>query len=154
MQCRISFANACRHLLPYIGLLAFEERAVCDGLRNELGPLIEDSTRADRVVPDLTIAHVEIGRHSDGLTVCNQLARWHRFGKPIKRRRTSEPDRVGIIASTAAYTIHHTDHNRPGNAWKIRILGERPFTHSSTIYSFEPPAPKACHLSGGGVGSE
>ena len=134
MQCRAPLSNTLRHFQPGTRLLTLEDRTVRNRPGDELGPLIEDPSRADRVMPDLAIAHVVITRHPHGPTVCDQLSRRHRFGKPVERGCTREPDRIRIVSTTTADTIHHTDDDRSGNPGELRILLECPFSHSSLVF--------------------
>ncbi len=53
--------------------LAVEDRSVRDGGVHELGSLGEDPARAERVVADLAVAHVVVGRQSDCLAVGPEL---------------------------------------------------------------------------------
>ena len=48
---------------------AVEHRARCDRVVHELRALSEDPARAERVVTDLAVAHVVVGRKSDGQAV-------------------------------------------------------------------------------------
>jgi len=78
--------------------LAAEELARGDGRVHELRALGEDASGAERVVPDLAVAHVVVARQPDRLAVGAELGAYAGRPQPVQGRGRRDRDRVGLVA--------------------------------------------------------
>ena len=105
---------------------AREQRAGRDRAADEHRALRVDLAGAERVVADLAVAHVVVGRQADRLAVRAQLGAHAGDPQPIERRRRRDRDRVGLVAGAAADAVHHDEHDRaPAARWLARVRAER-----------------------------
>ena len=86
------------------------ERAVFDGLANELRALRVDLAAAQRVVADLGVAHIIVSGQTDGGAVGFQVSMGAGGKQMIQRGGLSNRDRVAA-AVTLADTVHDNKNN-------------------------------------------
>ena len=84
-------ADAQGELLPD---LAAEQATVGDRGVHELGALVEDAARAERVVPHLAVAHVVVARQADRLAVRAQGGARAGHPQAIEGRRRGDARRL------------------------------------------------------------
>src|SRR3990172_10901251 len=92
-----------RQFFPYPGRVYFTG-FYC--LCHELGALIEDTARAERVMADLGIPHVIVARQADGGPV--RLERQIRAlrHEPVQHRCPCQMERVTLVLSADADPVH------------------------------------------------
>lgn len=110
---------AARDGLPRLGR---EHFAALDGGRDQLGALREDLAGAERVMPDLAVAHVVVRRQADrgavrlereGLVVGHQ---------PVQRRRARNPHGVARLPLAQSHAVHYNCYNRALFALENSVL--------------------------------
>ena len=87
------------------------ERAVFDGLANELRALRVDLAAAQRVVADLGVAHIVVSGQTDGGAVGFQVSMGAGGKQMIQRGGLSDRDRVAAAAVTLADAVHDNKNN-------------------------------------------
>jgi hypothetical protein len=91
---------------------ADEHRAGGDRLVDELGPLVEDPAGAERVVADLAVAHVGVGRHADRGAVREQAGERRQGAHDVEVGRVRLRDGVAEVAEPEADAVHDDRHDR------------------------------------------
>ena len=87
------------------------QRAVFDGLTDQLRALRVDLAAAQRVVADLGVAHIIIGGQTDGGAVGFQVSMGAGGKQMIQRGGLSDRDRVATAAVTLADAVHDNKNN-------------------------------------------
>ena len=104
MQRLAVFQAIVRQVFPGLGL---EQAAVFDGFAHELCALGIDLAAAQRIVPDLGVAHIVIRRQADGGTVGLEPGIGASGKQLIQRRGLGLGDCVACAAVTFADAIHN-----------------------------------------------
>ena len=101
---------------------AREDRARGDRVVHQLRALGEDPAGAQRVVPDLGVAHVLVRREADRLAVRLQRDEQRPGEQRVEHRRIRQEDAVRLVALAEADAVHDDQDDRAG---KRRETGER-----------------------------
>jgi len=114
---------AAGHLLPH---LAREQATVVDGLGHQFGALIEDASRAESVVANLTVTHVIGGGHADRQSVGGEARGDGLGGDAVEVRGLGECYCVRLVPAADADPVHDDYHYRAGDPlWSIAQLWTR-----------------------------
>ncbi|OQA26311.1 MAG: hypothetical protein BWY59_01432 [Verrucomicrobia bacterium ADurb.Bin345] len=117
MQRRFVRAAVVDEALP---CFALEQRAAADRLAHQARALIEHPAAPDRVVSDLTVSHVVVARHADGLAVSLQLGIERMLAQPMHVRCRGGSHEVPLGVTPNSDAVHDQQHNRAFRAM-IRI---------------------------------
>src|SRR6478735_5691480 len=123
--------------LPHLGggrlpRVAPKQGAVIDGRLHQLRALVVDATGAERVVADLTVAHVGVARHADGDAVRTERGVQSVLTQPVEVGLTRQVHRVAFVVLPEADSVHDTGDDRAGGemsggrrgalSWQLRAL--------------------------------
>ena len=124
-----ALADALGEALP---LGAREELPRAERGADALCALVEHPAGAERVVADLAVAHVVVGRQADGGPVGTQRADEVARGEAVEVGLAREPDRVAVVVPAAADAVHHDDEHGAGDPFEARVRAELPGGHGET----------------------
>ena len=110
---------AARDGLPRLGR---EHFTALDGGRDQLGALREDLAGAERVMPDLAVAHVVVRRQADRGAVCLEREGLVVGHQPVQRRRARNPHGVARLSLAQPHAVHYNRYNRALFALENSVL--------------------------------
>ena len=96
-----------------------------DGVFHQQRTLVEYSAGPDRIVANLTVAHIVIRRHADRFAVSLQLSPNRVLLQPIQMRRACLGDHVPRVACSNSDAIHDHQYNRTFRPRKRSMFFER-----------------------------
>ena len=99
--------------------LAFKHSAAFDGFADQLCALAEYLPGAERIVPDLAVAHIVIGGKPHRRSVCLQLYPGVLCQKPFQNGHIRSFYGVAVVPVSKTDTVHHDSENRAADAFKI-----------------------------------
>src|SRR6478609_10973493 len=127
--------------LPHLGggrlpRVAPKQGAVIDGRLHQLRALVVDATGAERVVADLTVAHVGVARHADGDAVRTERGVQSVLTQPVEVGLTRQVHRVAFVVLPEADSVHDTGDDRAGGTGERRVSLELPTCHGGILAAF------------------
>ena len=101
-----------------------EQRAIVDRILDQTRALRKNAPRADRIMPDLSVAHVLIARHTDGGAVGLELGIHRVLLQPVQMRLGRLRDHIARGMLSNAHPVHDGQHHRPLRPRVIRDFVE------------------------------
>ena len=96
----------------------FKHSAAFDGFADQLCTLAEYLPGAERIVPDLAIAHIVVGGEPHRRSVRLQLYPWVLCQKPFQNGHIRSFYGVAVVPVSKADAVHHDGENRTADSFK------------------------------------